>query len=64
MLPMNGMLGSVSSTHDFYEHPSDVINTSPVMGQIKNLDLQSLQPVSSSTNSGLVSGNTFLSLNP
>ena len=64
MLPMNGMLGSVSSTHDFYGHPSDVINTSPVMGQIKNLDLQSLQPVSSSSNSDLVSGHAFLSLNP
>merc|ERR1712223_1883489 len=51
MLPMNGMLGCASSTHDFYGstgHPSDPINTSPVMGQIKNLDLQSLQPVSSS----------------
>ena len=66
MLPMNGMLGCASSTHDFYGstgHPSDPINTSPVMGQIKNLDLQSLQPVSSS-NSDLVSGNAFLSLNP
>ena len=65
MLPMNGMLGSaVVSTHDFYGHPSDGINTSPVMGQRKNLDLQSLQPVTSSTHQELSSGNAFLSLHP
>ena len=61
------MLSTASSTHDFYgtsSHSSNGINTSPVMGQIKNLDLQSLQPVTSSSNQDLSSSNTFLTLHP
>lgn len=68
VLPMNGMLGGAPSTHDFYGssgHSSDVINNiSPVMGHIKNLDLQSLQPVTSSSNQELSSNHAFLSLHP
>ena len=67
VLPMNGMLGPVVSTHDFYgpsSTMSDNINTSPVGNQIKNLNLQSLQPVTSSSNQDLSSANSFLSLHP
>ena len=67
VFPMNGMLTNVTSTHDFYgtsnPHSSEGIHISPVNGQLKNMELQNLQPVTSSSNPELSSNNTFLSLN-
>ena len=59
-------MGTAGSTHDFYgTHSSDGgSQISPINGgQIKNVQLQTLHPITSSSNSDLSSNHTFMSLN-